>query len=134
MSLINQSIKAQKLNPVVILSNPKKHIVGCRSDSDPSTNYQQFIKPIGKEIIDGHKVIIYSVTCLKVGCPDMIPCQGNGHTHHICKHSLAALRLVVAKQGKRLFTCTKLSNALKRKGAIIKIIGESGYCYGVVQS
>jgi len=133
MSLSNQSIKAQKLSPVVILSSPKKHIVGCRSDSDPSVNYQQFIKPIGKEYLHGHKVIIYNVTCLKVGCPDMIPCQGNGHTHHICKHSLAALRLIVAKQGKRLFTSAKLSNALKRRGALIKIIGESGYCYGVVQ-
>ena len=133
MSLVNQSIKAQKLNPVVILSKPEKHITGCRSDSDPATNYQQVIKPIGKEYVNGHKVIIYNITCQKVDAPDMTPCQGNGCTRHICKHSLAGLRAVIERQNKKLFTCAKFENALKKRGAIIKITSDKGYCYGVVQ-
>lgn len=136
MSLTKQSLKAQKLNPVICLFNGcnHKHVTACRSDRDPSINYEQIIQPIGKEVIDGHKAIVYKITCFQVGAPDMLPCQGNGHTYHLCKHSLAGVRAVVARQGKKLYTSAKLENALKRPGTLVKLVGESGFVWGVVQN
>lgn len=134
--LTKQSTKASKLSPVVCLPGSKfnhhKTVTGCRSDSDPATNYQQTIQPIGREFVDGYKVIIYRVTCAKVIPGGVEPCQGNGHAREICKHSLAGVRLAVEVQGKKLYTMSRFDLALKRKGTLIKLQGESGFCYGVI--
>lgn len=133
MSLINQSQKAQKLTSLVTFTKGHKYVTSCRSDRDASVLYQQIIQPIGRELIDGHKAIVYSVECLQIGSPDMIECQGNGHTHHLCKHSIAGVRAVVKTQGKKLYTSAKLENALKRPGVLVKLVGKSGYVWGKVQ-
>lgn len=133
--LTKQSSKASKLSPVICFTRNHRTVTACRSDSDPATNYQQTIEPTHKEFVDGHKVVVYKVTCAKVvaSSPTGVePCQGNGHAKEICKHSLAGIRAAVKAQGKKLYTMSSFDLALKRKGVLIKIVGEHGFCYGVV--
>ena len=95
--LTKQSTKAFRLSPVHCLTRGHKHVTACRSDRDPSQNYQQTIEPIGREFVDGHKVIVYKVTCQHVIPGGVEPCQGNAHAKEICKHALAGVRLAVAR-------------------------------------
>jgi len=134
--LQRQSHKAQKIITTICLLNGcgHKHVTACRSLTSPELNYQQTIIPTGKEVIDGHKVIIYSVKCeliLEVGL--LVQCKGNGHCHTLCKHSLNGVRTVVKAQGKTLKTAKTWANARKLgAGQMVKLIGESGFVYGVV--
>jgi hypothetical protein len=133
--LQNQSVKAQKIVTTICLTNGcgHKHVTACRSLTSPELNYQQTIIPTGKEVIDGHKVIIYSVKCeliLEIGL--LVQCKGNGHCHTLCKHSLNGIRTVVKAQGKTLRTAKTWRNALKSKGTLVKLVGESGFYYGVI--
>ncbi len=133
--LQNQSRKAQKIVTTICLTNgtSHKHITACRSVSQPELNYQQTIIPTGKEVIDGHKVITYSVKCEQILATGLIQCRGNGHCHTLCQHSLSGVRAVVRSQGKTLRTAKMWANALKAgKGQLVKLVGESGYCWGVV--
>lgn len=132
--LQRQSNKAQKITSVISVLNGYKHhhITACHSVSEPHLLYEQEIKPIGKEIINGHKVIIYKISCSKVLATGLEPCKGNEHTHTLCQHSLSGVRAVVKHQGKVLKTAKLFKNVLKSKGQIVKLVGESGFTYGVV--
>lgn len=132
--LTRQSNKAKHIKSVVCLTNGigHKHITACHSVSEPHLSYQQVIQPTGKQIIEGHKVIVYTVTCSQVQATGMEQCKGNGHTHTLCQHSLSGVRAVVKAQGKKLRTAKTLANALKSKGVLVKLVGESGYCFGVI--
>ncbi len=134
--LQNQSRKAQKIQSTICLTNGcgHKHVTACRSLTSPELNYQQIIIPTGKTIIDGRKVITYSVKCEQILGTGLIQCKGNGHCHTLCQHSLSGVRAVVKAQGKTLRTAKTWSNALKAgKGTLVKLVGESGFCYGVIR-
>ncbi len=133
-SLTRQSNKARKINSVICLTNgcAHKHVTACRSVTSPELNYQQTIIPTGKTEIDGHKVILYSIKCEQVTATGLVQCKGNGHCHTLCQHSLSGVRAVVKAQGKTLRTAKVWANALKVKGTIVKLVGESGFCYGVI--
>ncbi len=133
--LQRQSTKAQKIVTTICLTNgiQHKHITACRSISQPELNYQQTIIPTGKEVIDDHKVITYSVKCEQILATGLIQCKGNGHCHTLCQHSLSGVRAVVKAQGKMLRTAKTFKNILHSRGQIVKLVGESGYCYGVIQ-
>lgn len=132
--LQRQSSKAQKIVTTICLTNGcgHKHVTACRSLTSPELNYQQTIIPTGREIIDGHKVIIYSVKCEQILATGLVQCKGNGHCHTLCKHSLSGARAIVKAQGKMLRTAKKFENILHSKGVLVKLISESGYCYGVI--
>jgi len=134
--LQRQSNKARKIQSTICLTNGcgHKHVTACRSLTSPELNYQQTIIPTGKEVIDGHKVIIYSVKCEQILTTGMVACKGNGHCHTLCQHSLSGVRAVVKAQGKTLRTAKMLENALKSKGILVKLVGESGFCYGVISN
>ncbi len=135
--LQNQSRKAQKITTTICLLNgiQHKHITACRSLTSPELNYQQTIVPTGREIIDGHKVITYSVKCEQITGTGLIQCKGNGHCHTLCQHSLSGVRAVVKVQGKTLRTAKTWTNALKAgKGTLVKLVGESGFCWGVISN
>ncbi len=134
--LQNQSRKAQKIVTTICLTNgiQHKHVTACRSISQPELNYQQTIIHTSKEVIDDHKVIVYSVKCEQVLGTGLIQCKGNGHCHTLCQHSLSGVRAVVKAQGKKLYTAKTLPNALKRKGQLVKLVGESGFTFGVVSN
>ncbi len=135
--LQRQSGKAQKINSVICLTNGvnHKHVTSCRSISQAGLNYQQTIIPTGKTIIAGHKVITYSVKCEQILGTGLIQCKGNGHCHTLCQHSLSGVRAVVKAQGKTLKTAKTWSNALKAgRGILVKLVGESGFCYGVISN
>lgn len=133
--LQNQSNKAQKIQTTICLTNgcQHKHITACRSLSQPELNYQQTILPIGKDMIDGHKVILYSVRCEQILGTGLVQCKGNSNCHTLCQHSLSGVRAVVKVQGKVLRTAKTWHNALKLgKGQLVKLVGESGFTYGLV--
>ena len=134
--LQRQSRKAQKIVTTICLTNgcAHKHVTACRSLTSPELNYQQTIIPTGREVIHGHKVITYSVKCEQILGTGLIQCKGNGHTHTLCQHSLSGVRAVVKSQGKTLRTAKAWANALKIKGTIVKLVGESGFCWGVVSN
>ncbi len=132
--LQRQSSKAQKIQSTICLLNgcQHKHVTACRSLTSPELNYQQVIIPTRCEVIDGHKVITYSVKCEQILATGLIQCKGNGHTHTLCQHSLSGIRAVVKMQGKTLRTAKKFENILHSKGKLVKLVGESGFCYGVI--
>ncbi len=134
--LQNQSRKARKIVTTICLTNGcnHKHITACRSLTSPELNYQQTITPTGKEVIDDHKVIIYSVKCEQILATSLVQCKGNGHCHTLCQHSLSGVRAVVKAQGKTLRTAKTFENILHSKGVLVKLVGESGYCWGVVSN
>jgi len=113
--LQNQSRKAQHIRTTICLTNgcQHKHVTACRSLTSPELNYQQTIVPTGKEVIDGHKVILYSVKCEQILATGLIQCKGNGHCHTLCQHSLSGVRTVIKAQGKTLRTAKTWVNALK---------------------
>jgi len=135
--LTRQSNKAKHIQTTICLTNgcQHKHITACRSLTSPELNYQQTIQPVGKDTIDGHKVIIYSVKCEQITATCLIQCKGNGHCHTLCQHSLSGVRAVVKAQGKTLRTAKTWANALKAgKGTLVKLVGESGWMYGVISN
>ena len=80
---------------------------------------------------------------LKVTCLDknehMTKCDGNCKV--ICKHSLAAVIKRLAWQGLKVSLCATLKDAkrllnlfARKSGKLVKLVGESGYCYGVVSN
>ena len=136
MSLVNQSNKARKIQSTICLTNGcgHKHVTACRSLTSPELNYQQTIISTGKEMINGHKVITYTVKCEQILATGLVQCKGNGHCHTLCQHSLSSVRAVVKVQGKTLRTAKTWANALKLgAGQMVKLVGESGFCYGVIK-
>jgi len=134
--LTRQSNKAKHIQSTICLTNGcgHKHITACRSLTSPELNYQQTIIPTGKVIIAGHKVITYSVKCEQILATGLIQCKGNGHCHTLCQHSLSGVRAVVKAQGKTLKTAKTWANALKLgRGTLVKLVGESGFCFGVIK-
>ena len=141
--LQRQSTKAQKIVTTICLTNgiSHKHITACRSLTSPELNYQQTIIPTGKEEIDGHKVILYSVKCEQILGTGLIQCKGNGHCHILCQHSISGIWTAVKAMAKRVSLCAtlkdakRLLNLYKRVGGtIVKLVGESGFCYGVISN
>lgn len=133
--LQNQSRKARHIQTTICLTNgcQHKHVTACRSLSAPELNYQQTIHPTGKTEIDNRKVIIYSVKCEQILATGLVQCKGNGHCHTLCQHSLSGVRAVVKAQGKTLRTAKTWQNALKLgAGQMVKLVGESGWIYGVI--
>ena len=132
--LTKQSNKANKIHSVICMTDGVNHktVTACHSCSEP-VSYEQVIQPVCAEIIDGHKVIIYRVTCHKVLATGLECCKGHRHTHTLCKHSIAGVRKAVQNKGKKIHMVRNWKNALKRKGQIIRLEGESGYVWGVVR-
>jgi len=133
--LQRQSTKAKRIQSTICLTNgcQHKHVTACRSLSTLELNYQQTIIPTGKFTLDGHKVITYSVKCEQILATGLIQCKGNGHCHTLCQHSLSGVRAVVKAQGKTLRTAKTWANVLKLgAGQMVKLLGESGFVYGVV--
>lgn len=135
--LTRQSNKAKHIQTTICLTNGigHKHVTACRSLTSPELNYQQTIIPTGKTVIDGHKVILYSVKCEQITATCLIQCKGNSNCHTLCQHSLSGVRAVVKAQGKTLRTAKTWVNALKLgKGTMVKLVGESGFVYGVASN
>jgi len=133
--LQRQSNKARKIQTTICLTNGVNHkrVTACRSLTSPELNYQQTIQPTASEVIDGHKVIIYTIKCEQILATGLIQCKGNGHCHTLCQHSLSGVRAVVKAQGKTLRTAKTWANVLKLgAGQMVKLLGESGFVYGVV--
>lgn len=132
--LTRQSNKAQKIQSVICLQDGTNHktVTSCHSQSEP-VSYEQVIQVTGKEVIDGHKVIVYKVTCHKITGTGLECCQGHSHTYTLCKHSISGVRQAVEGKGKRIFMMKNWENALKRKGQLVKLVGESGWTWGVVR-
>jgi len=134
--LARQSNKAQKIQSTICLTNGvnHKHVTACRSLTSPELNYQQTIQLTGREYNAGHKIYIYRVKCEQILATGLVQCKGNGHCHTLCQHSLSGIRAVAKAQGKTLRTAKTWNNALKLgKGQMVKLIGESGWIFGVVK-
>jgi len=141
--LQRQSNKAQKIVSTICLTNGcrHKHITACRSCTSPELNYQQTIIPTGKEMTGDSKVIIYDIICQQIQATKMVNCKGNGHTYTLCQHAISGIWATVKALGKRISLCStfkdakRLLNLYKRVGGkIVKLVGESGFCYGVVSN
>lgn len=132
--LTKQSNKANKIQSVICLADGVNHktVTSCHSQSEP-VSYEQVIQPVGTEVIDGHKVVIYHVTCHKVLATGQECCKGHKHTYTLCKHSIAGVRKAVERKGKKIYMMKSWENALKRKGQLVKLVGESGWTWGVVR-
>ncbi len=80
---------------------------------------------------------------LRVSCHDksehMTKCDGNCKV--VCKHSLAAIIKRLSWQGLKVSLCATLKSAKRllnlfasKGGKLVKLVGESGYCWGVVSN
>ena len=143
MSLLNQITKARKINSTICLINgcAHKHVTACRSLTSPELNYQQVIKPIANETIDGYQVIIYQVSCQKIQATGLINCRGNGHCHTLCQHSISGIWAVIKALGKHISFCSTFASAKLlmnlykcRGGKLVKLAGESGTIWGVYRN
>jgi len=141
--LQNQSAKAKHIQTTICLTNGcgHKHVTACRSLTSPELNYQQTIIPTGKFTLDGHKVITYTVKCEQILATGLIQCKGNGHCHTLCQHSISGVWTAVKAMAKRVSLCAtlkdakRLLNLYKRiGGTIVKLVGQSGFCYGVISN
>ncbi len=129
--LQNQSRKAQKINSVICLTNGvrHKHVTACRSLTSPELNYQQVIQFTGKV---SHSIFAYKVTCT---------CRGNGHTYTLCQHAISGIWTTIKALGKCISLCSTFKDAKRllnlyasKSGKLVKLIGESGFCYGVISN
>ncbi len=131
--------KAQKIQSTICLTNGcgHKHVTACRSLTSPELNYQQVIKPISCS----NGITTYRITCQQVTGIEMVNCKGNGHTYTLCQHAISGIWTAVKALGKRISLCNTLKDAkrllnlyARKGGKLVKLIGESGYCYGVVSN
>ena len=141
MSLINQIQKAKHINSTICLLHGcnHKHVTACQSTTDPAINYQQVIQATTSEMIGGHKVTIYSITCQQIQATDLVNCKGNSHCYTLCQHSIAGLWATIKALGKRISLCPtfasakRLLNLYKRAGGkLVKLMGETGFCYAII--
>ena len=141
MSLINQIQKARKINSTICLTNGcgHKHVTACRSVSQPELNYQQVIQTTASDMIGGHKVTVYSITCQQIRATGLVNCKGNGHCHTICQHAVSGIWATVKALGKHISLCTtfagakRLLNLYKRAGGkMVKLVGESGFVFAII--
>jgi len=141
VSLINQITKARKINSTICLTNGcnHKHVTTCRSTTDPAINYQQVIQATASEMVSGHKVTVYSITCQQIQATGLVNCKGNGHCHTLCQHAISGLWTTIKALDKRISLCPtfkaaqRLLNLYKRAGGkLVKLVGGSGMVYAIV--
>jgi len=141
MSLINQITKARKINSTICLINgcAHKHVTACRSVSQLELNYQQVIQATSSEMVGGHKVTVYNITCQQIQATGLVNCKGNSHCYTLCQHSIAGLWATIKALGKRISLCPtfasakRLLNLYKRAGGkLVKLMGKTGFCYAII--